>query len=103
MRRCLGLSLLLSLGVASTRAFVPAAPAGGPRAAATSTSAAASRAASVGAPRIALAAAGDDDQAPEQPHPRKMDKRWQKKRRRVELGPDGLPVAPIHAPRQQRK
>ena len=36
----------------------------------------------------------------EMPHPRKMDKRWQKKRRLVELGPDGLPVAPVHAPRQ---
>jgi len=33
---------------------------------------------------------------------RKVDKRWQKKRRRVELGPDGLPVQPIHAPRQIR-
>ena len=38
----------------------------------------------------------------EMPNPRKMDKRWQKKRRRVELGPDGLPVAPVHAPRQMR-
>ena len=46
---------------------------------------------------------GSSNSGKEMPHPRKMDKRWQKKRRRVELGPDGLPVAPVHAPRQMRK
>lgn len=40
--------------------------------------------------------------AGEAPHPRKFDKKWMKKRKRVELGPDGLPIKPIHAPRQQR-
>jgi hypothetical protein len=33
----------------------------------------------------------------------KVDRRWQKRRRRVELGPDGLPVEPVYAPRQLKK
>lgn len=32
-----------------------------------------------------------------------IDKRWQKKRRRVALGEDGLPVEPVYAPRQMKK
>lgn len=49
-----------------------------------------------------LAAQAPSSSGGETQHPRKMDKRWQKKRRRVELGPDGLPSQPIHAPRQLR-
>lgn len=49
-----------------------------------------------------LAAQTPPSSSGEAQHTRKMDKRWQKKRRRVELGPDGLPIQPIHAPRQMR-
>jgi hypothetical protein len=55
------------------------------------------------AARRALGASADGaSSSKETPHPRKMDKRWQKRRKRVELGPDGLPIAPVHAPRQMR-
>lgn len=35
--------------------------------------------------------------------PKKIDKKWQKKRRRVALGENGLPIEPIYAPRQMAK
>lgn len=50
-----------------------------------------------------LATQASSSSGGETQHARKMDKRWQKKRRRVELGPDGLPSQPIHAPRQISK
>lgn len=90
--RLLGLLLLLVI-VPAIRGFVLPLP---------STAAVARRALVVVAAAADGAAGSSSSNNKEMPHPRKMDKRWQKKRRRVELGPDGLPVAPVHAPRQMR-
>jgi hypothetical protein len=45
--------------------------------------------------------AGEDEG--ETPRPKKVDRRWQKKRRQVKLGPDGLPIETVRAPRVERK
>lgn len=93
--RLLALFVLLALAPA-IHAFVSLPSFAGP-----STAAAARRRGLVAA--AAADGATGSNSNKEMPHPRKMDKRWQKKRRRVELGPDGLPIAPVQAPRQMRK